>query len=74
MKTHFELRQMEKAAVQRADLAHMREQAMNYRMALAPDAGGSLTTRGEAGVFSLKLAISYRDMARDLGKWAKGEV
>ena len=74
MKTRFELRQLEKAATMRADLAHMREQSMAYRIALAPDHGGSLTTRGEAGVFSLKLAISYRDMARDMGKWAKGEI
>ena len=73
MKTRIELRQLEKAATVRGQLAEMRVSAMNYRQAIAPDAHRSLEKRVEDGVHALTLAIAYRDMARDMGKWARGE-
>ena len=55
----------------RERLCSMRAAAMNFREAIAPDSyPQTLVDRGERGVFCLESEISYRDMARDLGRWA----
>ena len=71
MRTLLELRAARNAAGKRENLASMRECALEFRMAIAPDTYRSLTQRGEDGVESLKLAMGYRNMARDLGKWRR---
>ena len=70
MKSVAQIRQMGQAAVRRHQLAEMRRAAMDYRISIAPETCRNLVERGQNGLFALELAISYRDLARDLGRWA----
>jgi hypothetical protein len=72
VKTTHDLRLESRRASNRACLANMRGAALEYRMAICADTYRNLNQRGHDGVFSLELAMSYRDMARDFGKWRPG--
>jgi hypothetical protein len=54
----------------RTELSNMREAALLYRAAIAPDRDKLLADRIADGAFHLKLAFTYRDIARRLGKWS----
>ena len=71
MKTCTELREQARVESRAVCLHEMRRAAMDWRLAIAPDTYRDLEQRGKDGVHALTLAMSYRDMGRDLGKWAK---